>query len=57
MDNKNKHHKDISIDEEVKKLFRKNEKTTSADFAKLEQKYDSELVNKIQTLYLKNMMQ
>lgn len=53
MDNKNKHHKDISIDEEVKKLFRKNEKTTSADFAKLEQKYDSELVNKIQTLYLK----
>lgn len=45
---------DTNIDEEVLKIFRKNTgKISSADFAKLRQRYDDiELVDKIQKAYL-----
>jgi hypothetical protein len=45
---------DSSVDDEVQKLFKKNNgKISSADFMKLRQKYnDSDLVDKIQKAYL-----
>jgi hypothetical protein len=45
---------DDSVEDEVQKLFRKNNgKISSADFMKLRQKFnDSELVEKIQKAYL-----
>ena len=45
---------DGSVDDEVQKLFKKNNgKISSADFMKLRQKYnDSDLVDKIQKAYL-----
>lgn len=54
--NKQKNHNgDDSVDDEVQKLFRKNNgKISSGDFTKLRQKYndDIELVEKIQNAYL-----
>lgn len=46
--------KDESVEDEVQKLFRKNNgKISSTDFVKLRQKYDdSELVDKIQKAYM-----
>ena len=45
---------DGSVEDEVQKLFRKNNgKISSADFMKLRQKYDdAELVDKIQKAYI-----
>mgnify|MGYP000663089718 FL=1 len=49
-----KYEKDVHIDNEVKKLFKKNNGIiTTADFMKLRHKYDdAELVENIQRLYL-----
>jgi hypothetical protein len=51
---KNRPQNDDSVDDEVQKLFRKNNgKISSADFLKLRQKYDdTDLVEKIQSAYL-----
>ncbi len=53
-DNKKYRHSGDSVEDEVQKLFRKNNgKISSADFMKLRQKYDdADLVEKIQKAYL-----